>query len=174
MSERINGDGLEGDKGYQWSRTNAHGGAVQRIDANIPSAGAIRCPIQAPSVRERPLTPHVGTGGFVKKRYRPTSPLPSSLPDFSRQGAASTHGMASMRRSFDKAVSDAELPERLNLHDLRHTRITKWLAAGVDVVKVKESVGHRHLATTMRYMHLSKEHVRGMWEDPPAPAEEAG
>ena len=40
------------------------------------------------------------------------------------------------------------------LHDLRHRRVTTWLAAGGDAVKVKEAMGQADLRTTMGYTHL--------------------
>ena len=47
-------------------------------------------------------------------------------------------------------------------HDLRHRRITKWLAEGKSAVLVKEAVGHADLRTTMGYTHLAKEHLRSL------------
>lgn len=71
-----------------------------------------------------------------------------------------------MRGRFNKAVERAKLPEGFRRHDLRHRRATTWLAAGADVVKVKEALGHSALATTMRYTHLAKEHLRSLVDEP--------
>ena len=57
--------------------------------------------------------------------------------------------IGSMRRAFRNAVTRAKLPERLHQHDLRHRRVTTWLAEGRDVVLVKEAMGHADLRTTM-------------------------
>jgi site-specific recombinase XerD len=57
-------------------------------------------------------------------------------------------------------------------HDLRHTRITTWVAEGRDVTKVKEAVGHADLRTTMQYTHLAREHLRSLVEDPDEEARE--
>jgi integrase len=51
----------------------------------------------------------------------------------------------SMRSSFRAAVKRAKLPTALRRHDLRHRRVTTWLAEGRDVVKVKEAMGHSDL-----------------------------
>lgn len=39
------------------------------------------------------------------------------------------------------------------LHDLRHTAATEWLRHGIDVLTVKEWLGHSSLAMTQRYVH---------------------
>jgi len=51
-------------------------------------------------------------------------------------------------------------PLDFNQHDLRHRRVTTWLAEGKNPVHVKEAMGHADLATTMGYTHLAKEHLR--------------
>ncbi|MFH0702771.1 MAG: site-specific integrase [bacterium] len=38
-------------------------------------------------------------------------------------------------------------------HDLRHTAATRMVAAGIDLVVVKEILGHSDITTTMRYSH---------------------
>lgn len=69
------------------------------------------------------------------------------------------------RGAFDAAAKRAELPEGFRRHDLRHRRVTTWLAAGKDVVHVKEAVGHSDLRTTMGYTHLSREHLRSLVDE---------
>jgi site-specific recombinase XerD len=54
------------------------------------------------------------------------------------------------------------LPGEFHQHDLRHRRVTTWLAAGADVVKVKEAMGHSDLRTTMGYTHLAREHLKDL------------
>ena len=46
-------------------------------------------------------------------------------------------------------------------HDLRHTFGTRLADAGVDVVKVKELMGHAPIVTTMRYIHATDRGKRG-------------
>ena len=52
-------------------------------------------------------------------------------------------------------------------HDLRHRRVTMWLADEKSAVLVKEAVGHADLRTTMAYTHLAREHLRGLVDDNP-------
>lgn len=79
--------------------------------------------------------------------------------------------VGSYRRAVKSAAGRAELPEDWVMHDLRHRRITTWLAEGGDVVKVKEAVGHSDFRTTMGYMHLAREHLRTLVEKPAAAAQ---
>ena len=45
-------------------------------------------------------------------------------------------------------------------HTLRHTGATRRLLAGVDLVTVSRILGHRKIQTTMRYLHLVKDHMQ--------------
>ena len=47
-----------------------------------------------------------------------------------------------------------------NWHSLRHTAASRRIMAGVDLVSVKEILGHRDIQTTMRYSPLSPAHLR--------------
>jgi site-specific recombinase XerD len=78
-----------------------------------------------------------------------------------------------LRRVFQNAVERAKLPADLHQHDLRHRRVTTWLAGGADVAKVREAMGHADLRTTMGYTHLVRENLWSLvelvgrsWEDP--------
>lgn len=48
----------------------------------------------------------------------------------------------------------AKLPADLRQHDLRHRRVTTWLAEGKSPALVQKAMGHADLATTMGYTHL--------------------
>ena len=77
-----------------------------------------------------------------------------------------------MKNAFDRAAERAKIPEGFHRHDLRHRRVTTWLAAGANPVHVREAMGHSDLRTTMGYTHLSKEHLRSLVDVPArAPAQ---
>ena len=57
-------------------------------------------------------------------------------------------------REFRKAAG----VRALRFHDLRHTFGTQAIASGAHVIDVKEWMGHRHLSTTMRYVHHQPRH----------------
>lgn len=76
-----------------------------------------------------------------------------------RRRAQAGDRIVSLRNGFKAAVKRAGLPGTLHQHDLRHRRITKWLAEGKNPVHVKEAVGHADLRTTMSYTHLAREQL---------------
>ena len=94
---------------------------------------------------------------------------------YTRRKAVAGERVRDFRAGYERAIRDARLPAGFHRHDLRHRRVTTWLAEGADVVKVKEAVGHASLATTMGYTHLAREHLRDLVEPvPPRPGRSAG
>lgn len=79
------------------------------------------------------------------------------------------HRLQSFHRAFASAVKRANLPEdvtaHLCQHDLRHRRVTTWLAAGASPVLVQKAMGHADLATTMEYAHLLDDDLLALVED---------
>lgn len=71
-----------------------------------------------------------------------------------------------LREELGKVAERAKLPEGFVAHDLRHRRVTVWLADGANPVHVKEALGHADLKTTMRYTHLAREHLRSLVKEP--------
>ncbi len=64
-----------------------------------------------------------------------------------------------IKGSFNAAVKRAGLPY-CRMHDCRHTFASRLVMNGVDIVTVKELLGHKTLAMTMRYSHPAPEHKR--------------
>lgn len=82
-----------------------------------------------------------------------------------RQGHAERgERLRSLRRAVEGAAKRAGIPADFRQHDLRHRRVTKWLAEGASAVHVQLAVGHKHLATTMGYAHLADQHVDALLE----------
>lgn len=65
---------------------------------------------------------------------------------------------AFLRRAFEPALKRAGIMGA-SWHTLRHTAASRRVMAGVDLVAVKEMLGHRDIETTMRYSHLSPGHL---------------
>ena len=66
---------------------------------------------------------------------------------------------SNIRRAWEGAVKRVGTP-RLRFHDLRHMFATRLVLAGVDLVTVKELMGHASITTTMRYAHPTPESKR--------------
>lgn len=64
--------------------------------------------------------------------------------------AAFNHHWAAARRAMGLEGDAGFVP-----HALRHTAITRWVAAGVPLAVVAKLAGHRSIKTTMRYTHVS-------------------
>lgn len=56
----------------------------------------------------------------------------------------------------------AGIERHVTPHMLRHTVATLLLRNGVDIRVVQEFLGHASIATTQRYTHVTKEHLRGV------------
>jgi site-specific recombinase XerD len=81
-----------------------------------------------------------------------------------RRNTKAGERIAVLRCAFKGAASRAKLPHGLHQHDLRHRRVTTWLAAGADAVKVRKAMGHADLRTTMHYTHLVRDNLRALVE----------
>jgi integrase len=63
----------------------------------------------------------------------------------------------SFRTAFERAVRQAGIQD-FTFYDLRHTFASRLVMAGVDLPTVKELLGHKDIAMTLRYAHLSTDH----------------
>ena len=54
----------------------------------------------------------------------------------------------------------AKLPYRLTVHTFRHTLATEMLKRGADLRHIQAMLGHQHLRTTQRYLHLVKDELK--------------
>jgi len=61
---------------------------------------------------------------------------------------------------FEKAVKKAELRPAFRLHDLRHTFCSRLVQSGVPLLEVQQLAGHKSFRTTLRYAHLSPDHLK--------------
>jgi integrase-like protein len=66
-------------------------------------------------------------------------------------------GKVTIYDAFKKASSEAKI-ENFRFHDLRHTFASHLVMPGVDLVTMKELLGHKTINVTNRYTHLAQEH----------------
>lgn len=60
---------------------------------------------------------------------------------------------------FDEAVERVEI-ENFRFHDLRHTFASRLVMAGVDLRTVQVLMGHKTINMTLRYSHLTPDHLK--------------
>jgi integrase/recombinase XerD len=75
-----------------------------------------------------------------------------------RQGKP-LHG-AVLQRALGQALVVSGLTKAATVHTLRHCYATHMLEAGTDLMTLQRLLGHSHVHTTMRYLHLRSERLQ--------------
>ena len=66
----------------------------------------------------------------------------------------------SVERMVDKYVKQVKLPIKISPHGLRHSFATDLLIHGADLRSVQEMLGHKNIATTQIYTHVTNKQLR--------------
>jgi len=104
------------------------------------------------------------TSKSKKERFVPMNPLveavlfalPKTSPQFIFLNKATGSYIKDIKTAFRTACRKARI-KGLRVHDLRHTAATWMVEDGVDIVTIKEILGHASLETTQRYCHPNRE-----------------
>ncbi len=56
-----------------------------------------------------------------------------------------------------EATKKTSIQKHVTVHTLRHTYATHLLEEGLDIVSIKELLGHAHIETTMIYLHVAQQ-----------------
>ncbi|RZJ33751.1 MAG: integrase [Flavobacterium sp.] len=118
---------------------------------------------------------HVRAGKGRKDRYVPISEiLVSILKEYMGSKKSTTWLFDGQNRSLSDAVNEVRYAARtaqwvvkqaakkagitkdVTMHTLRHTFATHLLEDGLDIVSIKELLGHERIATTMVYLHVGQ------------------
>ena len=82
--------------------------------------------------------------------------------------------VSTAQRIYCAARDAAGIARERGIHTLRHAFATHLIEAGVGLHTVQRLLGHGHISTTMRYLHLARSHLTGTTSpleliDPPTP-----
>jgi integrase len=69
-------------------------------------------------------------------------------------------GPLDRRMWFERAVRRADLRPAFRYHDCRHTFCSRLVSSGVPLLEVQQLAGHKLYTTTLRYAHLSPDHLK--------------
>ena len=61
---------------------------------------------------------------------------------------------------INMAIEKGNLPRSISAHTLRHCYATHHLEKGTDLFTLQKQMGHKHLKTTARYVHLCTKHFQ--------------
>jgi integrase/recombinase XerD len=130
------------DVGGRWLRVMGKGAKERRVPLDVDVAGVI----QTYLLVERPATASARLFVVAKgpSRGQPLTP-------------------AGLRRVFRYHRGRAGVPDG-RPHALRHTFGTALAEAGVDLAVMQALLGHAHVDTTARYVHLAPTHVRAEFD----------
>jgi site-specific recombinase XerD len=91
--------------------------------------------------------------------YRPNSPEGWLFPGVRN---ISHITRANVSRVFRELLNRTKITKKVTTHNLRHAFATHMLEDGVELMKIKEMLGHSRLSTTAIYLHLASTATKGI------------
>jgi integrase len=107
-----------------------------------------------PKTRQTRDVPLNSEATRVLKAWRPTVVEPGWCVF---GGSTESTPLGAVKKAWHGALQAAAVTS-FRFHDLRHTFASKLVMAGVDLNTVRELLGHKSLAMTLRYAHLAPEY----------------
>lgn len=113
-------------------------------------------------------TIHIRQSKYKKDRIVPLSDYMSSglkkyiaaehpcLWLFNGKDGQSQYSVQGLSWVIKQALKQTAIKKEVNLHSLRHSYATHLLEEGVNIVTVKELLGHAHISTTIIYLHVAQ------------------
>jgi integrase/recombinase XerD len=98
-----------------------------------------------------PIGEHLSRG--LKKYFNAEKPGKWVFNGKSQADPFSQRGVQWLVR---EAVKNAGITKKVSVHTLRHSYATHLLEQGLDIVSIKELLGHAHINTTMIYLHVAQ------------------
>jgi site-specific recombinase XerD len=114
------------------------------------------------------MTIHIRQSKYKKDRIVPLSPtmaiglkkyLSAENPHiwlFNGKQPASKYSMRGLSWVMRENLKKTSISKAVNLHSLRHTYATHLLEEGINIVTLKELLGHAEITTTMIYLHIAQ------------------
>jgi len=78
------------------------------------------------------------------------------FPDRSGGDFDSRYSQRGVQWAVKQASKLAKIKKEVHVHTLRHTYATHLLEDGLDILSVKELLGHSNIETTMEYLHVAQ------------------
>ncbi|MCX6724507.1 MAG: tyrosine-type recombinase/integrase [Candidatus Shapirobacteria bacterium] len=85
-------------------------------------------------------------------------------PEITEDGKRLRLTPRSIQRIVKKYVKKAKIPVDISPHGIRHSFATDLLMAGADIRSVQELLGHKNIATTQIYTHITNRQLRDVHE----------
>ncbi|MDE2590153.1 MAG: tyrosine-type recombinase/integrase [Patescibacteria group bacterium] len=98
--------------------------------------------------------------GERKDGYKPLFIRYSGLVNDENNGEKMRLTPRSVERMVKKYVKKARLPVDATVHTMRHSFATDLLTNGADLRSVQEMLGHKNIATTQIYTHITNKQLR--------------